>query len=169
MKAPVAVAAFAPIFAAASFAALLTAAPVSAQRAGAAGEPKVSQLIVYGSDPCPAGTDDTIIVCARKPEGDRFRIPENLRSDPNDPGNQAWATRATQLETVGRSGIGSCSTVGPGGSIGCFNDIVRAARAERNSPDNVNWNLLVEQARKERLSKIDAQAAAVEAESQPPR
>ena len=148
------------------------ASPASAQRAGAAAdssEPKVSQLIVYGDDPCPAGTADTIIVCARKPEGERYRIPESLRSDPNDPGNQAWATRATQLEYAGRSGIGSCSTTGPGGMVGCFNQIVREARAERNSPDNVNWNLLVEQARQERLSKIDAEAKAIEGESQPPK
>jgi hypothetical protein len=159
----------APFVSAALLGAFLVAAPAAAQRASAPGEPKVSQLIVYGDDPCPAGTSDTIIVCARKPEGDRFRIPENLRSDPNDPNNQAWATRATQLETAGRSGIGSCSTTGPGGMVGCFNDIVRAARAERNSPDNVNWNLLVEQARKERLSRIDADAKAVDDATPPPQ
>lgn len=158
------------IAAAATVAALALAGPAAAQRAGAAAdanEPKVSQLIVYGDDPCPPGTADTIIVCARKSEGERFRIPENLRSDPNDPNNQAWATRATALEYVGRSGIGSCSTTGPGGMVGCFNQIVREARAERNSPDNVNWNLLVEQARQERLGKIDAEARAAEGEPQP--
>jgi hypothetical protein len=162
-------------FAAAAAIAAMAQFPAEAQVAGAAGpkEPKVSQLIIYGDDKCPEGTDDTIVVCLRLRESDRFRIPENLRSDPNDPNNQAWATRATALETVGRSGIGSCSPVGPGGSIGCFNDIVRAARAERNSPDAVNWNLLVEEARRERLSKIDADARAIEGEpplpSKPPQ
>jgi hypothetical protein len=161
-----------PLIVAAAAAGLLAASPALAQRAGAAAapdEPKVSQLIVYGDDPCPPGTSDTIIVCARKPEGERYRIPESLRSDPNDPSNQAWATRATALEYVGRSGIGSCSTTGPGGMVGCFNQIVREARAERNSPDNVNWNLLVEQARQERLDKIDAEAKAIENDSKPPQ
>jgi len=141
-------------------------APVSGP--GRLAEPKVSELFIYGDDPCPASTNDLINVCVRLPDGDRYRIPENLRSDPNDVANQAWATRATEMQYVGRSGIGSCSTTGPGGMTGCFSDIVRAARAERNSPDNVNWNLLVEEARRERLSKIDAEAKAADLESQPP-
>ena len=124
---------------------------------------RVRRVIVYGSDPCPRGTGE-IVICGRRPDRDRYRIPENLRSDPNDPTNQAWATRARELQYVGRSGIGSCSPVGPGGSIGCFSDIVRAARAERDSPDAVNWHLLIEEARKERLSKIDADAREIEGE-----
>ena len=154
-------------FAAAAATLVLVQAPATAQAPGAAGpsnEPKVNQIYIYGDDPCPASTNDLINVCFRLPNGDRYRIPENLRSDPNDPTNQAWATRARALEYVGRSGIGSCSPVGPGGSIGCFSDIVRAARAERDSPDAVNWHLLIEEARKERLSKIDAEARALEGE-----
>ena len=78
--------------------------PAAAQDRGRrAAEPKINQLIVYGDDPCPPSTDDEIIVCARKPESDRYRIPENLRGDPNDPANQAWANRATELEYVGRT------------------------------------------------------------------
>jgi hypothetical protein len=151
------------LLAAACAGALLAAAPAAAQ---AAPEPKISTMIVYGDDTCPPSTDDTIVVCARKPEGDRFRIPEILRGDPNDPKNQAWAERATALEYAGRTGIGSCSTVGPGGASGCFNQLVRAHRAERTRGDDVNWNALVEQARRERLDKIDAQAEAEEADAQ---
>jgi hypothetical protein len=156
--------------AAAAAIAALAAAPINAQPAsGAAGsaEPKINQVIIYGDDPCPPSTDEVINVCAKKNESERYRIPENLRSDPNDPSNQAWAARATEMQYVGRSGIGSCSPTGPGGMIGCFNQIVREARAEANSPDNINWNLLVEQARQERLSKIDAEAKAVEGEPGP--
>ena len=145
--------------------ALLAAAPAAAQTRAAAPEPKISTMIVYGDDPCPPSTDDTIVVCARKPEGERFRIPEILRGDPDDPKNQAWATRATALEYAGRSGIGSCSPVGPGGASGCFNQIVRQARAERSGDPNVNWNALIEEARQERLGKIDAQAEAEEADA----
>ncbi|HEX8482967.1 MAG TPA: hypothetical protein VF650_13785 [Allosphingosinicella sp.] len=149
--------------AAATAAALLASAPAAAQ--GAAPEPKISTMIVYGDDPCPPSTEDTIVVCARKREGERYRIPEELRGDPNDPKNQAWASRATALETAGRAGIGSCSPVGPGGASGCFNQIVQAARAERRGDPSVNWNALVEEARRERLSKIDAKANADEADA----
>jgi hypothetical protein len=145
----------------------LAAAPAAAQGTAAppAAEPKISALVVYGDDPCPPSTNDTIVVCARKPDSERFRIPEILRGDPNDPKNQAWAERATALEYAGRSGIGSCSTVGPGGASGCFNQIVREARAERRAADEVNWNALIEQARRERLGKIDEQAEAEEADA----
>jgi hypothetical protein len=154
-----------PFLAAAFAAAASVAAAASAQPAAApAGEPRINQLIVYGEDPCPPSTDAEIIVCARKPEGERFRIPENLRDDPNAPVNESWANRATELQYVGRTGIGSCSTVGAGGMIGCYNDLIRQARAERATRDSVNWNQLIEEARQERLGRIDAQAEAEEAE-----
>src|SRR5690349_2906636 len=100
----------------------LSASPALAQDPEPLDGSKVNQLIVYGDDPCPRSTDAEITVCARKPESDRFRIPENLRDDPNAPVNEAWINRAESLEYVGRTGIGSCSTVGQGGMIGCFND-----------------------------------------------
>ncbi len=152
--------------AAASIAALLllSAAPAFGQTAaGPANEPRINQLIIYGSDTCPPSTDNEIIVCARKPEGDRYRIPENLRDNPNDVRNQSWANRAIELSYVGRTGTDSCSTVGPGGFTGCFNQIIDQAQADRSTRDSVNWNRLIEQARRERLGKIDEQAAAEEA------
>lgn len=130
------------------------------------GSEKVNQLIVYGEDPCPPSTADEIIVCARKPEGDRYRIPENLRDNPNAAANQAWTNRATELQYVGRSGIGSCSPVGPGGATGCFEELVRQAKADRQTRDSVNWNRLIEEARQERLGRIDEQAEAIERELQ---
>jgi hypothetical protein len=148
--------------AAAATAAFVAAAPAPAQ---VADDTKISTMIIYGNDACPPSTGDTIVVCARKPEGERYRIPEVLRGDPNDPKNQAWASRATALEYAGRTGIGSCSTVGPGGASGCFNQIVRQARAERAGAPDVNWNALVEEARRERLGKIDEQAEAEEADA----
>ena len=142
---------------------LLPSAALAQAAAGPANEPKVNQLIIYGSDACPPSTDDEIIVCARKPEGDRFRIPENLRNDPNDPRSESWANRAMELSYVGRTGTESCSTVGPGGFTGCFAQIAREARADRATRDSVNWNRLIEEARRERLGKIDEQAAEDEA------
>jgi hypothetical protein len=132
-----------------------------------ADDSKISALIVYGNDPCPRGQGDEIVVCARKPESERYRIPPNLRLDPNDPTNQTWANRAESLEYVGRTGIGSCSTVGPGGFTGCLSQIIHQARTERGQSD-VNMDRLIEQAREERDARLDAEAAAGAAQQQPP-
>ena len=129
---------------------------------------RINQLIIYGDETCPASTDEQINVCAKLPESDRYRIPENLRTS-QDPESNSWYNRAIELSYVGRSGIGSCSTTGPGGMIGCFNQLVSQATAERAGRDEVSWNRLIEEARQERLSRIDAEAEAVEAEANQPR
>jgi hypothetical protein len=149
------------LFAAAAVIALL---PASAQQPGvavpgaaaAAVEPQVNQVIVYGSDPCPASTDDVITVCARLPEDDRYRIPPNLRENPNAPANQAWANRAYELAYVGRSGTDSCSTAGAGGFTGCLGQILNQARAERRAAGDVNWTRMVEEARQDREARLRA-------------
>ena len=94
---------------------------------------RISRIIVYGNDPCPRNASgDEIVVCARKPETERYRIPKELRDAPStDPASQSWANKAESLEYVGRTGIQSCSTVGPGGWTGCFAQMLAAARAER--------------------------------------
>jgi hypothetical protein len=125
---------------------------------------KINQLIVYGDDPCPESTADQITVCARKGEGERFRIPEALRDDPRAPGRESWTNRAEALEYVGRSGTDSCSPVGAGGFTGCFTQLMRQARAERMGGDNVSWAQLVEAERRKRLEKLDAEAEAIEQE-----
>ncbi len=91
---------------------------------------RVSEIIVYGNDPCPRSTDDAIVVCARKPERERYRIPENLRSSGSRQSRQAWANRARALETVGATGINSCSPVGPAGFTGCLTQVIKQARSE---------------------------------------
>ena len=117
-------------------------------------DPRVNQLIIYGDDPCPQSTNEEIIVCARLPENDRYRIPPNVRDDPNDPSRQSWANRALELSYLGRAGTDSCSPTGPGGFTGCFNQIVQQARAERAGRDEVNWNRLIQEAREERMRRI---------------
>ena len=97
-------------------------APALAQKA------KVSEIIVYGTDPCPRSTDDMVYVCARKNESERFRIPEALRPGGSLQARQSWAVRARSFETVGRTGINSCSPVGPAGFTGCLSQVVRQAR-----------------------------------------
>lgn len=139
--------------------------PVPGAQAGPEDVP-VSQVIIYGDDPCPPGSEDVIVVCLRLSEDDRFRIPPNLREDPNAPVNQSWANRAIELSYVGRTGTDSCSTVGGGGFTGCFNQMVSQARAERRGSDQVNWARMIEEARQERLSRIDEEAEAAEAAAQ---
>lgn len=137
------------------------AAPAAAQTADA--DVKVNQLIVYGDEPCPQGGPDEIVVCARKPANERFRIPEELRGV-GDPRSESWAVRAEAIETMGRTGTMSCSPVGPGGHTGCFDRLVRQARAERAAGSGTDWNALIEEARQERLDRIDAQSEAIERE-----
>lgn len=101
-------------------------APATAQAGNA-----ISEIIVYGTDPCPRSTDDEVVVCARKPESERFRIPEKLRSSGPRQTHEAWANKARQFETVGSTGTFSCSPVGPGGYTGCLTQVVNQARRER--------------------------------------
>jgi hypothetical protein len=141
-----------------------------AQAAGRAGpdDARVNQLIIYGDDPCPESTDpNEITVCARLPDADRFRIPPNLRDNPNDPASNSWSNRATELSYVGRTGTDSCSTVGGGGFTGCFNQIVSQARAERRAAGNdVSFTRMIEEARARRSAQIEENAQAAEEEAQ---
>ncbi|GAA4642146.1 hypothetical protein GCM10023115_04010 [Pontixanthobacter gangjinensis] len=144
------------IFAAALLASAITAgSPLAAQ--DGAGD-KVNMVIIYGDDACPESTETEITVCARKAEGERFRIPEELRqSDSGE--NVAWAQRVESFETIGASGTLSCSPTGAGGITGCTDAMIKAAYAEKANSSSVRFGQLIEDARAERLSTIDADAA----------
>ena len=115
----------------AAAAAGLAAAALALPATPAAAQDRVREIIVYGSDPCPRSTDDSVVVCARRPEADRYRIPERYRSGGSRQSREAWAERAKSLETVGSTGTQSCSPVGPGGHTGCLEQLIRQARRER--------------------------------------
>lgn len=104
--------------------------PAGAQ---AGGSERIRQVVVFGDDPCPRGAEGEIVVCARKPDNERFRIPEELRGT-GEPANESWASRAESIEYMGRTGIQSCSPVGPGGATGCWEEMMRQAREERRNP-----------------------------------
>ena len=91
----------------------------------------INEIIVYGTDPCPRSTDDKVVICARKPEAERYRIPEKLRSGGPRQTREAWANKARQFETVGSTGTFSCSPVGPGGYTGCLTQVINQAKRER--------------------------------------
>ncbi len=105
--------------------ALIAPTPALAQKS------KVSEIIVYGTDPCPRSTEDEVVVCARKPEADRYRIPERYRQSGTRQQRESWANRATAFETYGRTGINSCSPVGPAGFTGCTQQLINQAFKER--------------------------------------
>ena len=153
--------------AAAACAAFSVAAPAAAQRT-AADDVKVNQLIVYGNDPCPQSTDEEITVCGRLPESERYRIPRSFRNV-TDPANTSWANKALELQYVGRTGIGSCSPVGPGGATGCLQQLINQARAERGGGEIIDWNGMIEKARQERLGQIDERSEEIEREQAQPR
>jgi hypothetical protein len=134
----------------------------AAAAAQAPGE-RVNQLIVYGDDPCPQSSANEITVCARKDESERYRIPKDLRDDPNNPKNEPWTDRVEAYETVGAQGIASCSPVGPGGASGCMAKLIDAAYKERRDGASAQFGRLIEAEREKRLSTIDAEAAATQA------
>ena len=138
----------------------LHAAPAVAQ---AAPEPKVNALIVYGDDKCPISTDDTITVCARKSEGERYRIPENLREHAS-PQNEAWNNKVIAYETVTKTGTMSCSAVGAGGWTGCSGKLINDAYAEKTLDPNVKFAELVAAERAKRLKTLDQDAAETQAQ-----
>ena len=100
-------------------------------RAVAQAAPNVAEIIVYGSDPCPRSTDDQVVVCARRPEAERYRIPPKMRPSGTPQQMQSWAVRSKNLETVGATGINSCSPVGPAGYTGCLTKVIQEAKGER--------------------------------------
>lgn len=101
-------------------------------------------LIIYGNDKCPTNKNgEEIVVCQRLDEGERFRIPKNIReTTPTDPQKgQSWAVRSQDALTTGNFGTGSCSTVGANGGTGCFVQRATAARAERRAQKKAETDL----------------------------
>ncbi|HWK41960.1 MAG TPA: hypothetical protein VNR60_08510 [Croceibacterium sp.] len=133
--------------------------PAAAQEAG---NEKVNIVDVFGEDACPPSTDDVIVVCRRMDEGERYRIPEALRQS-NSPQNDSWTNRVKSFETVGNFGPLSCSPVGMGGELGCTAEMIAAAYEERRTGSGVRASEIISAQRTERLSTIDAEAAATQA------
>ncbi len=89
-------------------------------------------LTLFGNQRCP--TDSTgaeVVVCVRQGAAEQYRIPKALRNFQVTPENEAWASRVVANDSVASTGTGSCSTVGPGGSTGCFRQQARQQRAEK--------------------------------------
>ena len=110
----------------------LAAVPAAAQD----GNYRSRTVEVFGDDPCPKATNpDEIIVCARRPEEERFRIPKDIREAEKAAQiareDQVAANRAAIVSgRTAATGIGSCSTAGAGGITGCTQglNVVGAAK-----------------------------------------
>ncbi len=93
-------------------------------------------LILYGSDKCPTNASgQEIVVCSRRPEAERYRIPKELRSPILiTPENQSWAAKANDtLDAGAATGTGSCSAIGGGGTTGCFVQRARNYKRQRQA------------------------------------
>ena len=101
------------------------------------GTQRWSFLVTYGDEQCPPPQDDEIIVCARLPESERYRIPEPLREKkPDTVGGMSWASHVESYDNVARlSRPNSCSAVGSYGWTGCAAQALRDWFAERRLID----------------------------------
>lgn len=91
-------------------------------------------IIIYGKDRCPSSAGQEIVVCVRKPETERYRIPEELRDTEITPHNTSWAQRAQGVEYVSQGGTTqSCSASGSNGWTGCMQKMFAEARAEKQA------------------------------------
>ena len=144
-------------------AALVSALALPATPAAAQGsEDRVNMVIVFGQDECPQSSGDEITVCARKSESERYRIPEALRGS-ESPQNDAWNNKVLAYEMVGKSGTLSCSPAGAGGYLGCTQQLIDKAYAEKGADPSIRFSELIAAERARRLSTIDADAAATQA------
>ena len=85
-------------------------------------------LVIYGNDKCPTNAaGEEVVVCARRPESERFRIPSELRST-ETPGS---APHVNAMSVGGTAGSSTCSNIGGGGGNNCFANQMRAAKAEK--------------------------------------
>lgn len=97
---------------------------------------KHSVLITYGDDACPESTDGEIIVCARQPESERYRVPKELREELKEQPvtGGSWANAVEDYDDIARIGRpNSCSAVGTNGATGCASAALRQWQAERRN------------------------------------
>ena len=117
---------------------LVAATPAFAEDRPTGAPSRESQIDVFGADPCPPSTADEIVVCHRRPEEERYRIPAPLRHS-QERTEQAWGARAETMDEVSSQVLpNSCSVIGSYGQSGCQQALIRqwyaARRAGRVGP-----------------------------------
>ena len=94
----------------------------------------IIRITIYGDDSCPTGTGDEVVVCARRPESERYREPRALRRDPPNPAQRSWADPARALDEATPGRLNHCSADGPACFTGCLQQQIEAAEAEKEAP-----------------------------------
>jgi hypothetical protein len=103
---------------------------------GDGSQPRQRLVTVFGNEACPKPRSaDEVVVCARLPESEVYRIPEPLRRAEN---RQSVLTQNRALllgDGAGGAGnsIGSCSAIGPGGFTGCDRKQIDAWAQDRTN------------------------------------
>jgi hypothetical protein len=136
-------------------ASVAAASPAAAQSANE----KINMVIAYSADECPVAQPGEVVICEILVEAERYRIPSNLRYS-DSPENNAWANRVDEIKYVGDFGTLSCNPAGAGGFTGCTQKFIEAAYKDKAEEEGVRFGRLIEEARAERLSTVDAEAAA---------
>lgn len=91
-----------------------------------------TRVTIFGNDPCPRDA-----ICIRAPESQRYRLPKSQQLQGTPQQRQSWSRQSQALTTVGGTGVGSCSGVGPGGSTGCLiREINQAKKEARDQADS---------------------------------
>lgn len=91
---------------------------------------RIVSMTIYGNDECPRGKGGEIVVCARQPEADRYRLPKTFRKSDGSV-QKSMQSQDAAASGAASTGIGSCSAVGSAGSTGCTQQMMRQAREER--------------------------------------
>ena len=120
----------APLAAMALIPAVVSPAAAQTQDSASTTGRKIAEIVVFGNDPCPRSTDDEVVVCTRVDDRYRYRMPEAYRPGGTFQQRQSWANKARSIERVGRTGIQSCSPVGPAGYTGCMEQMINQGKAE---------------------------------------
>lgn len=99
---------------------------------------RFSVLITYGEEECPEAEGDEIVVCANRPESERYRIPKELRQKQEDEKaiSHSWTSTVELHDEVSRVGRpSSCSAVGTNGFSGCQQAMIRRWFAEQREKE----------------------------------
>jgi hypothetical protein len=121
---------------------MITLAAGSAMAAGLAALPTPAaaqqvEVAVFGTDPCPRASESQIVICKHYPESERYRLAPSQNPQGTRQQRQSWSRQARALSTVGSTGTGSCSAVGPGGFTGCLNqEIKQGLKESREAQQN---------------------------------
>ena len=90
-------------------------------------------ITIFGNDPCPREN-----ICIRAPESQRYRLPKSQNPQGTRQQRQSWARKSKQIMTVGNTGAGTCSPVGPGGYTGCMVQEINQARQDAKEQQQQN-------------------------------